>query len=84
MSETARRIRILIALVEEPGSTAKELAVQYSPVDMVSNRITRLEEIGQIRRFPGGEVTLTGRNFVTLARVFRFSRRLALGKQWHG
>ena len=48
MSETARRIRMLLQLQLKGALQAEEIKEEYSPVSMVRARLNRLVETGQI------------------------------------
>ncbi len=50
MSETARRIRILIHIASQGQVTLSELEKKYTPAHMVSNRLARLVQMGQIKK----------------------------------
>lgn len=54
MSETARRIRILREIYQRDRVRAEDIAERYSASSMLTNRITRLLETGQIREVEGG------------------------------
>jgi hypothetical protein len=50
MSETARRIKILIHIASQGQVTLSELEKKYTPTHMVSNRLARLVQMGQIKK----------------------------------
>lgn len=53
LSETARRLRILYVLVSKRKMGLKELNAYYGQENMVSTRLMRLVETGQLRREGG-------------------------------
>lgn len=76
MSETARRIRILLHVLTHDDVNAEHLREKYSPRDMVSARLDRLEQMGQIVRGPDGAFHIAGRLLLTAARVIRAWRQM--------
>lgn len=76
MSETARRIRMLLYLYEQGGATAEELRTAYSPADIITTRLQRLVEMRQIGRDQEGRYHVTGRLLPWVANVIEIIRRL--------
>lgn len=76
MSETARRIRILLHVLIHNDVNAGNLRDDYSPRDMVAVRLDRLEQMGQVARGPDGGYRIAGRVLLSAARVIRFWRRM--------
>lgn len=76
MSETARRIRILLHVLAHGGVSADNLRSDYTPGDMVAVRLGRLEQMNQIARGPDGRFRITGRLLLTAARAIRLWRHL--------
>lgn len=76
MSETARRIRMLLYLYEQGGATADELFAVYPPTDMVTARLQRLVEMRQIARHADGRYSISGWMLPWAANVIEFIRRL--------
>ena len=48
MSETARRIKVLLHLYENGSSHIDELENDYNPKDMINSRLERLIEMDEI------------------------------------
>lgn len=82
MSETARRIRILLHVLIHNDVNAGNLRDDYSPCDMVAVRLDRLEQMGQVARGPDGGYRIAGRVLLSAARVIRIWR-LMLGLERH-
>lgn len=79
MSETARRIRILLYVLTHDKVNAEGLRGAYSPRDMVAARLDRLERMGQIARGPDGRFRVASRSLLFAAhtiRVWRLMLRL--------
>lgn len=76
MSETARRIRILLHVLIHNDVNAGNLRDDYSPRDMVAVRLDRLEQMGQVARGTDGGYRIAGRVLLSAARVIRFWRRM--------
>lgn len=76
MSETARRIHILLHVLVHGGVSADNLRSHYTPGDMVAVRLVRLEQMNQIARGSGDRFRITGRLLLTAARAIRFWRQL--------
>lgn len=74
MSETARRIRILLHVLVHNDVNAENLRGDYSPRDMVAVRLDRLEQMGQVARGPDGGYRIAGRVLLSAARVIRIWR----------
>ncbi len=76
MSETARRIRILLHVLMHGTVDADSLRSDYSPRDMVAVRLSRLEQMNQVACGPDGNFRISGRVLLTAARVIRFWRQM--------
>ena len=76
MSETARRIRILLHVLIHNGVNADNLRGDYSPRDMVAVRLDRLEQMNQIARGSDCCFRITGRLLLSAARAIRIWRQL--------
>lgn len=82
MSETARRIRILLHVLTHENANAEGLRDNYSPRDMVGARLDRLEQMRQIARGPDGRFRVAGRLLLSVARAIRAWRlMLRLGRR---
>ncbi len=68
MSETARRIRILLEIYASGKLTASGIASAYGASDMLDTRIERLLSTRQVR-WQGGRLFLDGRLLYHAARV---------------
>lgn len=67
MSDTARRIKLLISIVYHNGmKTEKDIGQDYSTNKMISNRIERLIGMKQIREIEEGKFII-GNNFLLFA-----------------
>lgn len=76
MSETARRIRILLHVLVYDSVNADNLRSDYSPADMVVVRLGRLEQMNQIVRGTDGCFRIGGWLLLSAARVIRVWRQL--------
>lgn len=76
MSETARRIRMLLFLCEQNGATKDDLLEVYSPINMVTARLERLVEMRQIARDQEGHYHVTGRLLLWAANAVEVIRHL--------
>lgn len=76
MSETARRIRMLIELRFKRRVKAEELERVYSPTDMVLFRLKRLQEAGQITKSGDDRYRISNHFLLGVALVFRWWRQL--------
>ena len=54
MSETARRIRILIQLYENNSISIDQLKNEYNSSDMINSRLERLLKMGEIKKDASG------------------------------
>jgi len=61
MSETARRIRILLYLHEQGGADKDSLIAFYSPSNMIEARLERLVEMRQIALGSDGRYRISGK-----------------------
>ncbi|MEK8015731.1 MAG: hypothetical protein VSS75_002605 [Candidatus Parabeggiatoa sp.] len=80
MSETARRIRILLQLRELGSLTKEQLRDLYSPQNMVETRLNRLQKMGVICRDQQGGYQTNNRVWVMIARLFQFIKYSGLTK----
>jgi DNA-binding transcriptional ArsR family regulator len=71
MSETARRIRMLLQLRAFGSLTKEQLRDLYSPQNMVEARLNRLEKMGLIYRDRQGGYQTSNRVMVIIARLFQ-------------
>lgn len=76
MSETARRIRILLHVLIHNDVNAGDLRDDYLPRDMVAVRLDRLEQMDQVARGPDGGYRIVGHVLLSAAHVIRFWRRM--------
>ena len=83
MSETARRIRILLHVLIYDRVNANNLRSDYSPCDMVIVRLDRLEQMKQITRGPDGRFRIAGRLLLSAACVIRVWRRMLRFERHH-
>ena len=76
MSETARRIRIILEIRQDGPVAVQDLLKRYSPRDMLSVRLQRLEQGGQIRQDAEGRYRLRGKFLLNVAKSFRLARKI--------
>jgi hypothetical protein len=76
MSETARRIRILIEILQHGALPADALRDDYSPERMIRVRLDRLLKMRQIRRQADGLYRIDRKLLVTAAKSFRVFRHV--------
>lgn len=76
MSETARRIRILVHVLVYKSVNASDLRNDYLPRDMVVTRLYRLVQMKQITISSDGSYRIGGRLLLFAARVIRVWRRV--------
>jgi uncharacterized membrane protein len=76
MSETARRIRILLHLREAGSLTKQQLLDIYSPQHQVESRLKRLQKMGVICCTQNGSYRTSNRIAVMIARLFKAIRKL--------
>lgn len=76
MSETARRIRILLNVLEHGVLQREEILALYSPRDMVMVRLDRLVLMGWLKRNSEGRYVIGERWALRLAQGFRLMRQL--------
>lgn len=74
MSETARRIRILIEIFRHDTLPSRDLRGDYSPEQMIRVRLDRLVKMGQVSRTPDGLYNIDSRLLVTAAKAMRLFR----------
>lgn len=75
MSETARRIRLIIELYRRGGLTAGEIEALYRTSDVIHLRLERLVQLGQLE-YDGGSYQLKGRMLYFAARVVAAWRKV--------
>jgi hypothetical protein len=80
MSETARRIRILGALYDNPGQHEDQIRSAYSPEEMIRKRIERLAIMGEIRQGVEGKYEINRNRLLIVAKIFRLLRSVVIGK----
>ena len=76
MSETARRIRILIHLHENGPSNLRDFKHDYNPEIMVNLRLERLLEMNEITLDDSGTYRLNGKIFLFVANLFSILRKI--------
>ena len=76
MSETARRIKILLHLYKNGSSHIDELKYDYNPKDMVNSRLERLIEMDEITLDESGIYHLNSRIFLPVASAFSILRKI--------
>lgn len=76
MSETARRIRILLYLRESGSMTMEELAKLYSSQNMIKIRLERLQKMGMICHDQDGNYQVKNNIAVMIAYLFHVIRKL--------
>lgn len=76
MSETARRVRILLQIYSQKRLNVAELKDIYSPGDMVSFRIQRLLASGQIVHGADNRYRISSRFLLRVAFVIEWVRKL--------
>ncbi len=75
MSETARRIRMVLELKERGVMAHQELSGLYSSRGMIESRLERLTQMGQIMKNDDGQYVLRGRLVLNIAKLIRWYRR---------
>ncbi len=80
MSETARRIRILLQIrwAGPSGLRIRELERQYSQKDMIEARLDRLVRMNQLSLAPDGRYRVAGNTLLWAGRIMGLWRRLVL------
>jgi len=76
MSETARRIHILLHVLTHNDVNAENLSENYLPRSMASVRLDRLEKMGQIVRGTDGRFRIDRKLLLFAARVIRVCRQI--------
>lgn len=76
MSETARRIRILLNALEHGVLRREEILAIYSPRDMVMVRLERLVLMGWLKRDSAGRYMIGSVWALRLAQGFRLMRQM--------
>ena len=76
MSETARRIRILLNVLEHGMLRQEEIGAFYSPRDMVMVRLERLVLMGWLQRNSAGRYLIGSEWALHLAQGFRLMRKI--------
>ena len=72
MSETARRIKILLHLYKNGSSHIDELKYDYNPTNMVNLRLERLIEMDEITLDKYGRYHISSRTFIYVASFFKW------------
>ncbi len=80
MSETARRIRVLLQIrrAGPSGLRVQELERQYSQKDMIEARLDRLVRMNQLSLAPDGRYRVTGKTLLWAGRIMGLWRRFVL------
>ena len=80
MSETARRIRMLLQIrrAGPSGLDVQELERQYSQKDMIEARLDRLMRMNQLLLTPDGRYRIAGSTLLWAGRIMGLWRRLVL------
>lgn len=76
MSETARRIRLLVLIYQGRLSSTEDASESYKPQEMVANRLVRLVELGQLVQDESGRYHIQGGLLLFAARLIAAYRRL--------
>ena len=78
MSETARRIRMLLQLRQAgpAGLRIEELERQYTPKDMIAARLDRLVRMNQLSLAQDGRYRVAGNTLLWAGRIMGLWRRL--------
>ncbi len=79
LSETGRRIRILLQLLEGDSINTNEQAANYSSEAMVRQRLVRLGQMGQISD-TSGRYRIDNRFLLRVAKLIRFIGILSTGR----
>tara|TARA_Y100000590_G_scaffold470346_1_gene664004 strand:- start:25288 stop:25665 length:378 start_codon:yes stop_codon:yes gene_type:complete len=77
MSETARRIKILLHLYNNGSSHIDELKYDYNPKDMINSRLERLIEMKEIISDQSGIYYLNNSIFLPFAKTFSILRKIS-------
>ena len=75
MSETARRIRVLILVKQGKLAALKDLSSGYTPEAQVAERLERLSHMGQIKE-ENGRYRIQGKLLLNAALLIEFYKRL--------
>jgi hypothetical protein len=80
MSETARRIRMLLQIrrAGPSGLRIRELERQYSQKDMIETRLDRLVRMNQLSLAPDGRYRVAGNTLLWAGRIMGLWRRFIL------
>ncbi|TAM45947.1 MAG: hypothetical protein EPN55_06950 [Gammaproteobacteria bacterium] len=77
MSETARRIRMLIQIQQNGGEMRREnLIGAYTPENMVQARLERLAQMHQVSRSDDGRYRVASRFLITVAYMMEWVKRV--------
>ncbi|MES2191483.1 MAG: hypothetical protein V4454_15290 [Pseudomonadota bacterium] len=79
LSETGRRIRMLLQLLEGEQIVVNDKPPSYSVEAMISQRLVRLLQMGQIVE-SGGRYRIESRFLLATAKMFRFVGQLTTGR----
>ncbi|MDT8448145.1 MAG: hypothetical protein RRB13_14730 [bacterium] len=82
MSETARRIRLLILIYQGRLKRSEEAASAYSPEEMVRNRLGRLTAMGQLTQNEVGRYVAKGGILLFAAKMIAAYRQLLGLDDW--
>jgi hypothetical protein len=80
MSETARRIRILLEIGRRGALPVEDLAKAYTPSDMIDARLDRLVRMNQLARGEDGRYRVKGRLLLWAGGILRTWRRMLFGR----
>jgi len=76
MSETARRIKIIVFLAENNEADLVDLEKFYPPEDMIRTRLRRLSKMGAIEECQPGMYFLKGKFLWLVACLFASFRKI--------
>ena len=81
LSETGRRIRILLILRDRKHVSADMIERDYSPEAMVQSRLVRLMQMGELDRLPNGNYVIGRGSLLAVARVLSVVARAMVGSR---
>jgi hypothetical protein len=76
MSETARRIRILLNILEHGALRNEDILAGYTPRNMVTVRLERLVLMGWLQQNRAGQYKIKARWALYTAQTFRLMRKI--------
>ncbi|MCP4701852.1 MAG: hypothetical protein GY862_34075 [Gammaproteobacteria bacterium] len=76
MSETARRIKMVLYLRDHNGLEKHKLLAMYSPEDMVQVRLRRIVKMGWAAETDDGKYVVKNKFAAISARLFQMARRI--------